>query len=119
MHISQENRTIVYETLFNEGVLVAVRDTVTLKHIYLDKVSNLQVMHLMRSLKSRDFITEKFVWNHYYWTLTDKGIEYLRGFLKIPSNCVPGTLKKPERPERGEKRIETSIAIPSETVKAL
>ena len=31
----------------------------------------------------------------YYWYLTDAGIEYLRGFLHLPAEVVPETLKKP------------------------
>lgn len=44
--------------------------------------------------------------------LTDKGIEYLREYLNLPSEIVPATLKKstrplergPVRPERGPRR---------------
>jgi small subunit ribosomal protein S10e len=50
-----------------------------------------------------------------YRFLTDKGIEYLREYLNLPSEIVPATLKKttrplervpqrPERPDRGPRR---------------
>jgi small subunit ribosomal protein S10e len=30
-------------------------------------VPNLQVIKLMQSFKSREFVTERFAWRHYYW----------------------------------------------------
>ncbi|KAF9614238.1 hypothetical protein IFM89_016499 [Coptis chinensis] len=42
---------------------------------------------------------------HYYWYLTNDGIEFLRTFLNLPSEIVPATLKKslkpPNRPMGG------------------
>lgn len=58
----------------------------------------------MTSLKSRDFVKETFNWNHFYWYLTDEGIEYLREYLHLPPGIVPNTLKKaPARPARAEE----------------
>ncbi|XP_008219299.1 PREDICTED: 40S ribosomal protein S10-2-like [Prunus mume] len=31
---------------------------------------------------------------HYYWYLTNDGIEFLRNYLNLPSKIVPTTLKK-------------------------
>ena len=58
----------------------------------------LQVIKLMQSFKSRELVTELFAWRHYYWFLTDNGIEYLRTYLNLPSEIVPATLKKSTRP---------------------
>ena len=58
----------------------------------------LQVIKLMQSFKSRELVTELFAWRHYYWFLTDEGIEYLRVYLNLPSEIVPATLKKSTRP---------------------
>lgn len=52
----------------------------------------------MQSFKSRELVTELFAWRHYYWFLTDNGIEYLRTYLNLPSEIVPATLKKSTRP---------------------
>ena len=52
----------------------------------------------MQSFKSRELVTELFAWRHYYWFLTDEGIEYLRVYLNLPSEIVPATLKKSTRP---------------------
>jgi len=61
-------------------------------------VPNLHVIKLMISFKSKEFVKEVFAWRHYYWYLTDSGIEYLRTYLNLPSEIVPATLKKSNRP---------------------
>jgi small subunit ribosomal protein S10e len=72
------------------------------KHEAVD-VPNLQVINLMKSLKSRGYVKETFNWQWYYWYLTNEGIEYLRAYLHLPSEIVPATLKKqtarPARPQ--------------------
>ncbi|KAI7732057.1 hypothetical protein M8C21_013745 [Ambrosia artemisiifolia] len=35
---------------------------------------------------------------HYYWYLTNDGIEFLRTYLNLPSDIVPATLKKSAKP---------------------
>ena len=59
---------------------------------------NLQVIKLMQSFKSKEYVKENFAWMHYYWYLTNDGIEYLRTYLNLPSEIVPATLKKSARP---------------------
>merc|ERR1719383_1656428 len=44
-------------------------------------------------------VTEQFAWRHYYWYLTNEGIQYLRDFLHLPPEIVPATLKRATRPE--------------------
>ena len=51
----------------------------------------------MNSLTSKELVTERFAWKHYYWFLTDEGIEYLREYLHLPEDAVPNTLKKTTR----------------------
>lgn len=67
------------------------------KHGNID-VPNLQVMKLCQSLCSRNFVKEQFSWSWYYYTLTDEGIEYLRDYLSLPSDVVPKTMSKANRP---------------------
>ncbi|KAJ7945292.1 40S ribosomal protein S10-1 [Quillaja saponaria] len=59
----------------------------------------------MQSFKSREYVRETFAWMHYYWFLTNDGIEFLRTYLNLPSEIVPATLKKnakgPTRPMGG------------------
>merc|ERR1719453_1864807 len=49
-------------------------------------------------MKSKEYVTERFAWRHYYWFLTDEGIEFLREYLNLPAEVVPATLKKSTRP---------------------
>eukprot|EP00048_Salpingoeca_helianthica_P014247 m.220808 g.220808 ORF g.220808 m.220808 type:complete len:153 (+) comp15652_c0_seq1:385-843(+) len=94
MLIPKKERQAIYERLFNDGVLVALKDFNAPKHSELD-VKNLYVIKSMQTLKSKGVVTEKFAWHHYYWYLTDAGIEYLRGFLHLSDEVVPKTLKNP------------------------
>lgn len=74
--------------------MVAKKDPSLLKHPEFPDIPNLHVMKLMESMKSRGYVSEKFSWRWYYWSLTDEGIEYLREFLHLPSTIVPMTHKK-------------------------
>ena len=61
-------------------------------------VPNLHVIKALQSLTSKGYVTERFAWQHYYWYLTNTGIEYLRENLHLPQEIVPATLKKPTKP---------------------
>ncbi|KAI8476681.1 MAG: Plectin/S10 domain-containing protein [Monoraphidium minutum] len=102
MLIPKKNRRDVYKFLFKEGVLYAEKDFNLPKHPEID-VPNLHVIKLMQSFKSKELVSERFAWRHYYWFLTNKGIEYLREYLNLPEDVVPATLKKSARPV-GERR---------------
>ncbi|KAL6209204.1 hypothetical protein ACLB2K_020147 [Fragaria x ananassa] len=52
----------------------------------------------MQSFKSKEYVREAFAWMHYYWYLTNDGIEFLRNYLNLPSEIVPNTLKKQPKP---------------------
>merc|ERR1712235_195669 len=84
---------------FKDGVMVAIKDFNLKKHNELEKVRNLEVIKAMQSLKSRGYVRENFAWRHYYWYLTNEGIQYLRDFLHLPPEIVPATLKRATRPE--------------------
>ncbi|KAL4420705.1 hypothetical protein ABPG75_010361 [Micractinium tetrahymenae] len=103
MLISKKNRREVYKYLFKEGVLFAEKDFNLPKHPEID-VPNLEVIKLMQSFKSKEYVTERYAWRHFYWFLTDAGIEYLREFLNLPSEIVPATLKKSTRPLERDSR---------------
>ena len=45
-------------------------------------------------MKSRGYVKEQFAWRHFYWYLTNEGIEYLRTYLHLPPEIVPATLKR-------------------------
>ncbi|CAK5268776.1 unnamed protein product [Mycena citricolor] len=88
MIISKENRRVIYENLFKEGVLVAKKDFNAPKHEELD-VPNLQ-----------GYVKTQFSWQWYYYVLTPEGVEYLREWLHLPAEIVPATHKKAARPPR-------------------
>ncbi|CAM9203494.1 unnamed protein product [Discosporangium mesarthrocarpum] len=101
MFIQKKNRLAVYSYLFREGVLVAKKDFFKEKHDEIEDVPNLEVLMLMKSMKSRELVRETFNWQYYYWYLTPEGIEYLREYLHLPEEIVPATLKKStSRPAR-------------------
>jgi len=93
MLIPKKNRLAVYSYLFKEGVVVTKKDHSMTKHPQIE-VPNLHVCKLMISLKSREVVKEQFNWQYLYYTLTDKGIEYLREYLHVSEDTVPATLKK-------------------------
>merc|ERR1719321_2133375 len=90
---------MIYEHLFKEGVMVAEKDFNAPKHDELEAVPNLQVIKALTSLKSRGYVKEQFAWRHFYWYLTNEGIQYLRDYLHLPAEIVPSTLKRQARAE--------------------
>merc|ERR1712071_726808 len=73
---------------------VAEKDFHAPKHPELETIPNLQVIKALTSLKSRGYVKEQFAWRHYYWYLTNEGIQYLRDYLHLPPEIVPATLKR-------------------------
>ncbi|KAK7916426.1 hypothetical protein WMY93_012187 [Mugilogobius chulae] len=61
-------------------------------------------MKAMQSLKSCGYVKEQFAWRHFYWYLTNEGIQYLRDFLHLPPEIVPATLRRQTRPETARPR---------------
>ncbi|KAJ7998922.1 hypothetical protein DPEC_G00210010 [Dallia pectoralis] len=106
MLMPKKNRVAIYELLFKEGVMVAKKDVHLAKHPELaDKnVPNLHVMKAMLTLKSLGYVKEQFAWRHFYWYLTNEGIQYLRDFLHLPPEIVPATLRRQMRPETARPR---------------
>merc|ERR1712217_932164 len=94
MLMPKKNRVAIYENLFKEGVMVAEKDFHAPKHPELETIPNLQVIKALTSLKSRGYVKEQFAWRHYYWYLTNEGIQYLRDYLHLPPEIVPSTLKR-------------------------
>merc|ERR1712050_266916 len=97
MLMPKKNLVAIYENLFKEGCMVAKKDTHAPKHPELD-VPNLHVIKALTSLKSRGYVKEQFAWRHFYWYLTNEGIQYLRDYLHLPPEIVPATLKKATKP---------------------
>jgi len=100
----KQSRVTIYEYLFKEGVMVAKKDFHAPKHPELEQIPNLHVIKAMQSLKSRGYVKEQFAWRHFYWYLTNEGIEYLRTYLHLPPEIVPATLKRQVRSELSRAR---------------
>ena len=75
--VSKENKRKIFEYLLAEGVLVVKKDSYLPKHQNLSDVPNLQVMMIIKSLKSRGFVQEVFCWQWAYYTVTNKGVQFL------------------------------------------
>ncbi|KAL1225604.1 Small ribosomal subunit protein eS10y [Cardamine amara subsp. amara] len=73
MIISEKNRREISKYLFKEGVLYAKKDFNLPQHPLIESVPNLQF-------------------------LTNEGIDFLRTYLNLPSEIVPATLKKQQKP---------------------
>lgn len=97
MIITKQNRKLIYEHLFREGVLVAKKDYELPQHPEIE-VPNLQVIKAMQSFNSKGFVKTQFSWQYYYYTLTPEGLDYLREYLHLPEEIVPATHKKAARP---------------------
>ena len=91
----KSHRIAILTYLFKEGVVVAKKHWNLPKHPDIDEATNLEVIKLMTSLTSKDLVSCRFSWKHYYWFLKDEGIEYLREYLHLPEDMIPNTLKKP------------------------
>jgi small subunit ribosomal protein S10e len=98
MLVSKKNRLAVYSYLFKEGVIVTRKEHTMVKHPQVE-VPLLHVVKLLLSLKSRNYVTERYAWRYLYYTLTDAGIEYLRNYLHVGAEVVPATLKKASKPQ--------------------
>ncbi|KAH8377318.1 hypothetical protein KR093_004817 [Drosophila rubida] len=101
MFMQKTDRNAIYSVLFRSGVMFAERalqkrhPDESLKHL-----TNLQVIKTLQSLKSRGYVSEQAAWRHYYWCLNNDGIEYLRGYLHMPTEVVPTTLQRRMEPVR-------------------
>ncbi|GFR17010.1 40S ribosomal protein S10b, partial [Trichonephila clavata] len=104
MFMPKAHRIAVFEYLFKEGVMVAKKDFNAPKHPDIENVPNLHVIKTLQSLKSKGLVKEQFSWRHYYWYLTNEGIQYLREVLNLPPEIVPATLKRQVRPETTRQR---------------
>merc|ERR1712179_230482 len=107
MIIPTDDRLKIWRTLFQEGVMIAAKDT---RATHADtKVRNLFVMKALQSLKSKGFVKENYTWQHYHWALTDEGITYLREQLSLPENVMPNTLKRTQEPQARPDRRPNKV----------
>ncbi|KAK8810673.1 hypothetical protein WA158_007248 [Blastocystis sp. Blastoise] len=107
MLVPKRNRVLIYSYLFQEGCIV-IKDNVACNRSFgkdekgQDQVvPNIEVIKVLQSLWSREYVKKTYSWCHFYYFLTDAGIEYLRNYLHLTADVVPATLKK-QAPVRAE-----------------
>ncbi len=89
--VSSSDRRKIYEYLLQEGVFCFQKDNMG-KHEFLD-IPNLHCFLVLRSLLSRKFVTEVFVWQFHHYFLKNEGVKFLREFLGLPQTVIPNTHK--------------------------
>ncbi|KAI3386221.1 hypothetical protein SNEBB_000628 [Seison nebaliae] len=98
MLIDKSVRKQIYQELFLNGVLIAEKKyegNHTAKG--LKEIPNLVVIKALTSMKSKGYVKEQFAWRHFYWTLTNDGINYIRELLHLPDDVVPKPYQKEKR----------------------
>ena len=118
-YVPKKTRDNVYRYFFTEGVVVCKKDPLATWEGELGgkrfQVPAIQIWQLMRSMRSRDLLKEQFAWRHFYWTLNDNGVEYLRKYLHLAETVVPETHQKSakeveDEKERDERRAKRDAA---------
>jgi len=107
MIIPTEERIKIHQHLFSEGVMVAKKDS---RIVHKETgLRNLHVMKALQSLRSKGYVKEQYVWQHYHWSITDEGVTYLREQLVLPANVVPKTQQRqaegPQRDARAQRKV--------------
>jgi small subunit ribosomal protein S10e len=75
------------------------------KHEALD-IPNIDCFLVMRSLKSRKYVTEIFTWQWHYYFLKNEGVKFLREYLGLPSSVIPNTHKVEKVAKQDEEGVE-------------
>lgn len=64
---------------------ISIKLTLGMSIQFYSAVKGLYNDFILQSLKSRGYVEENFAWRHYYWRLTNEGIQYLREYLHLPA----------------------------------
>nr|BAS01624.1 ribosomal protein S10 [Lotharella vacuolata] len=82
MHLSKRIFIKIIEKLINEGVYIIPKSQIfnAISNTYFNSY---QVYKVITSLKTRKLINEIYCWRIYYWTLTRKGYNYIKNYLRI------------------------------------
>mgnify|MGYP001053387012 CR=1 FL=1 len=60
--VSRENKRAIFSYLLREGCVVVKKDGYLPQHPHVAGVTNLEVMMIVKSLKSRGYLTDVFNW---------------------------------------------------------
>lgn len=105
--LCSHKRNILCELYEMEGSLIEKVSCCTWVNLLVLPVTKIKVhafLPVLQSLKSCGYVKEQFAWRHFYWYLTNEGIQYLRDFLHLPPEIVPATLRRQTRPETARPR---------------
>merc|ERR1711939_326337 len=94
-----EQRRTIFKYLLREGVVVVKKDAYLPFHQHITSVPNLQVMMIVKSLKSRGCLHQTYNWGWSYYFLTKEGVRYLIKELGLPadSKILPATYTKKKK----------------------
>lgn len=84
-------RRNILRYFFENGIIV-VQNNQSGTHEELNCL-NIYVYQIGRSFVSKGFCKKQYAWTHAYFTLNDKGIDYLRNYFGLPANVQPLTCK--------------------------
>jgi len=103
VHIHKSERNTILYYLLKNGVLTLKKEFVG-QHSDT-KIDNLKVWMLAKSLNSKGYLNLTFNWRHYYYTLNQDGIEFIKKILGINDDDVkPETHKARNEPEERRER---------------
>ena len=111
--VSKAEKRAIYAYLLREGVIVVKKDCYLPQHQHIPEVSNLKVQMIVKSLKSQGYLQDIFNWQWCYFTVTNKGVNFLTKALGVSSEVVPSTYKK----KRGTEDMDAPKAEDGETAK--
>ena len=94
--VSREQRRSIFKYLLKEGVIVVKKDAYLPMHQHVTNVPNLQVMMVVKSLKSKGCLNQAYNWGWSYYFLTHEGVSHLINELGLPadSKILPATYTK-------------------------
>merc|ERR1719399_2125052 len=97
--VSKDQRRTVFTYLLKEGVIVVKKDAYLPFHGQVTSVPNLQVMMIVKSLKSRGCLNEVYNWGWSYYFLTDEGVAFLIKNPGLPADAkiLPATFEKKKK----------------------
>ena len=111
--VSKSERRAIYSYLLREGVIVVRKDAYLPAHQHIPEVSNLKVMMIVKSLKSQGYLQDIFNWQWCYFTVTNKGVQFLTKSLGVSSDVVPATYKR----RKGADRMDAPKVADGEEAK--
>ena len=95
--VTREEKRAIFAEILKEGVIVVRKDGYLPQHQQIKGVSNLKVMMIVKSLKSRGYLNGVFNWQWNYYSVTSSGVQYIAQALGVPRDVVPVTYKTKKR----------------------